>query len=73
MRNFPVMVGFAPEEWRNITDFLIYKQENDTHVDRTRTIQLYDAEMNIVNKFLGKVILAHAEKAEAVSEEQYGS
>ena len=26
MRNFPVMVGFAPEEWRNITDFLIYKQ-----------------------------------------------
>ena len=38
-----------------------------------RCIQLYDSENNMVNKHLGRIILAHAEKAGALCEDQYGS
>ena len=48
--------------------------ENDrTHVDKLRTIQLVDPEFQINNKILGKRTLAHAEKANEVEKDQYGS
>ena len=36
-------------------------------------IQLMDAEYNVTNKHVGRRTLAHAEKANAISPEQYGS
>ena len=37
-----------------------------------RCVQLYDAENNMVNKHLGRIILAHAEKTKAICKDQYG-
>ena len=38
-----------------------------------RCIQLMDAEFNMTNKLFGPRALAHAEKANAISPDQYGS
>ena len=73
IRNLPVTVGFSPKEWMQITNLQILKRSGEFHVDRMRCIQLYDAEKNMVNKHLGRAMLAHAEKAKAICDEQYGS
>ena len=72
LRNTPLQLGFSPKLWRIITDFQIFKRSNVFHVDSMRLIQLMDAEYNMCNKTLGKRVLAHAEKAKAVSPDQYG-
>jgi len=56
-----------------ITDLQILKRSGEFQVDKMRAIQLYDAEKNMVNKYLGREILAHAEKAKALCKDQYGS
>ena len=71
-RNFPLQMGTSPKLWKLITDFQIFKRSNVFHVDSMRLIQLMDAEYNMNNKTLGKRVLAHAEKAKAVSPDQYG-
>ena len=73
VRNLPVTVRFSPKEWEQITDLQILKRSGEFHVDKMRCVQLYDAENNMVNKYLGRMILAHAEKAKAICEDQYGS
>ena len=65
-------MGISPKLWKPITDFQIFKRSNVFHVDSMRLIQLMDAEYNMNNKTLGKRVLAHAEKAKAVSPDQYG-
>jgi hypothetical protein len=71
-RNFSLQMGTSPKLWKLITDFQIFKRSNVFHVDSMRLIQLMDAEYNMNNKTLGKRVLAHAEKAKAVSPDQYG-
>ena len=72
LRTAPLQLGISPKLWRVITDFQIFKRSNVFHVDSMRLIQLMDAEYNMCNKTLGKRVLAHAEKAKAVSPDQYG-
>ena len=56
-----------------ITDLQILKRTGELHVDKMRAIQLYVAEKNMTNKHLGRAILAHAEKAKAIYDNQCGS
>ena len=72
-RSAPLEIGFAPTAWGTITDLQILKKANNYLVDKMRCIQLMDAEYNMNNKLLGKRLLAHAEKAGAVSADQHGS
>jgi hypothetical protein len=72
LRTAPLQLGISPKLWRVITDFQIFKRSNVFHVDSMRLIQLMDAEYNMCNKTLEKRVLAHAEKAKAVSPDQYG-
>ena len=59
--------------WKIITDFQILKRNSEFHVNTMRCIQLMDTEFNMMNKHVGRRTLAHAEKAEVVSPDQYGS
>jgi hypothetical protein len=67
LRTAPLQLGISPKLWQVITDFQIFKRSNVFHVDSMQLIQLMDAEYNMCNKKLGKRVLAHAEKAKAIS------
>ena len=73
LRSVPIHFGFSPPAWQTMTDVEILKRIQQTHVDKFRTIQLMDPEFQINNKMLGKRTLAHAEKANEVATDQYGS
>jgi hypothetical protein len=71
-RTAPLQLGISPKLWQVITDFQIFKRSNVFHADSMRLIQPMNAEYNVCNKTLGKRVMAHAEKAKAVSPDQYG-
>jgi hypothetical protein len=73
LRSLPLTAGFSPLAWQTITDVEILKKPGVYLVDQMRLIQLMPSEFQINNKLVGKAILAHAEKADAVAEEQHGS
>ena len=73
LRTLPLTAGFSPRAWQTITDVQILKREGVYHVDKMRCIQLMSPEFQINNKMIGKRILAHAELAHAVSDDQHGS
>ena len=73
LRDTATCLGIDFTSWKIITDFQILKRKGEFHVDTMRCIQLMDAEFNMMNKHVGRRTLAHAEKAEAVAPDQYGS
>ena len=73
LRTIPFLAGFSPEQWQVITDVEILKKSGAYNVDKMRLIQLMSPEFQINNKMIGKKILANAEAADTVSEDQHGS
>ena len=73
MVNSPLMTGLVPDGWLDITDVMILKRLNINNVEKMRCIQLLDAEFNMINKRLGKKIIANAENLELIEEDQFGS
>ena len=73
MINIPMRTGYAPQRWRKATDSMLLKKEGVTKVDRLRTIVLFEADYNYMNKFIGKAVMATAEANQTLADEQYGS
>lgn len=49
------------------------KKKGDSNVEKLRTILLYEADFNMLNRKLGSDMITQAEKYNLVAEEQYGS
>ena len=73
LRNTATSLGINKAAWKIITDLQILKKADQYHVDAICCIQLMDAEFNMTNKHVGRRTLAHAEKANATSPDQYFS
>ena len=73
LRNIPLDVGFSPLAWQTITDVKILKKPNEFQVDKMRLVQLMSPEFQICNKNIGRLSLAHSERAGAISADQHGS
>ena len=73
LRSLPYQHGFSPSHWQEITDVEILKKAGDYDIEKMRTITLMDAAFNMNNKQLGRDLLNHAEKHNALAREQYGS
>jgi hypothetical protein len=73
MANIPLLSGYAPRRWRNVVDCMLLKQEGNYNVEKLRTIVLFDPEANQNFKFLGRIVMAHAEQHHQLAPEQYGS
>jgi hypothetical protein len=72
MRNIPHRFGFSPESWRRTLDFCLLKQSGNFLVKKLRIITLMQPEFNDNNKFIGRKVMAHAERHNAVAPEQQG-
>ena len=73
MREVPFRAGFVPQEWKNITDLQIYKNNRERDVESMRTITLFSSDFNINNKLLGQRIMKQAEANNILAPEQFGS
>ena len=73
MTNIPYSTGLAPTRWQSGVNVMIKKKKGDFHVNKLRTILLFEADFNQNNKLLGRDMMNHAEQHSCLAPEQYGS
>ena len=73
MVQIPYATGFSPQRWQHGTNVEIEKKKGNFRVDALRTILLFEADFNAMNKLLGRELMSHAEKHHQLAPEQYGS
>ena len=69
----PFATGYSPTRWQKGTNVMLYKKVANNHVEKLRTILLYEADFNAVNKILGRHMLSNGENCDSIAPEQYGS
>lgn len=65
--------GKAPQAWKRATDIMIPKKTSSCHVTKLRIIVLFHALFNMLNKYVGKNMIANAEKYNMIPDEAFGS
>jgi len=59
LASIPYATGYSPTRWCHGTNVMLYKKTNNNHVEKLRTILLYEADFNALNKILGRSMLAN--------------
>ena len=73
MTEIPMITGYSPERWRQVTDAMLVKKKGIFEVDKMRTIVLFTPDFNALNKLLGRTMMWTAEDCKQLAPEQYGS
>ena len=73
MMDIPLLSGQGPSRWQQCIDVMITKKPGDYRINRLRTITLLEADMNLLFKFIGKLIMEIGEETGTLAGEQYGS
>ena len=73
LASIPFATGYNPKRWSRGTNVMLYKKVANNHVEKLRTILLYEADFNALNKILGKAMLENGERCGSIACEQYGS
>jgi hypothetical protein len=73
LRAIPYQYGFAPAQWKQMTDVELLKKANVYDVKKMRTILLMNSEFDINNKKLARDIMKQVESLKSIPCEQYGS
>ena len=71
--NIPLYTGFCPLAWSKAIDVMIPKKVSSKEVAKLRIIVLFDAMFNMLNKTIGREMLAYAEDNGLIPNEVYGS
>ena len=68
MMDLPIKYRFAPLRWLRVIQVLLEKDKGRPNVERLRTIQLVEADLNMVLKIIfGRRLVHHAGKKNAKS------
>jgi hypothetical protein len=65
--------GYTLNRWKQCIDLCIPKKVDSIRVNKLRTICLVECDNNHLYKIIGRRIMKHAEKANTIAVEQYGS
>ena len=71
MAEIPFRTGFVPDRWKVATNVMILKKAGLFNIEKLRTLCLFQADHNHNNKFLGRNLMAHAVKNNAMAKEQF--
>jgi hypothetical protein len=66
----PPRHGFSPNVWQKATDVMILKKEGVLDLERLRTIVLYEADFNFLNKCIGRQVMDSAVRNGNMAAEQ---
>ena len=73
MLSIPYQTGYSPKLWQQGINCMLEKKKGNFRVDKLRAILLYEAQFNMMNKIMGRDVMAAAESLGGVAPEQYGS
>jgi hypothetical protein len=73
LTRFPLFSGYTPMQWKKCLDVMILKKAGLHQVHSLRTIVLFQPDCNYAFKFVGREMMAHAEKCKTLALEQFGS
>ena len=73
MTNIPYLSGYLIKRWQREINVILEKLKGNCRMDKLRTIFLYDADFNLMNKYVGRNTMGKAERALYLAKEQYGS
>lgn len=73
MREIPMKVGFAPQQWRHLMNFSIEKQPGEFRLSKMRTTQMMNAKLQANNKKVGKEAMRYAELHNLIPAGQCGA
>ena len=72
--SIPMRTGYVFDSWKKAIDCSLQKKANSLRVDKLRTIVLFEADFNFVNKIISRKVAKRTEKySESLADEQYGS
>ena len=71
--SIPLKSGFPYSTWKQGIDCVLPKKQGLLEADKLRTIVLFEAEFNFMNKIIARRAMRNAEEAQALINEQYGS
>jgi hypothetical protein len=61
------------KRWKQGIDVMIPKKLGSLRASQLRTIVLMEPDFNLINKIMGRRIMAYAEKHQSIAAEQFGS
>ena len=73
MSTIPMLTGYPPKRWRQGTDVMLLKKPEVYHVEKLRTIVLYEADYNHENKRIGRDAMNAALKSGLIAPKQYSA
>ena len=73
LTSIPYRTGLSPERWQHGTNCWLEKKKGNFNVEKLRTILLYEADFNMMNKFIGRQMMKSAEHFGDMAPEQFGS
>ena len=73
MTEIPMLSGYSPRRWQKAVDAVLVKKAGVFLANKLRTIVLFEADFNYMNKFLGRTMIHSALEFGHLAREQYGS
>ena len=71
--SIPLRSGYPYKSWFKGVDGTLLKKANSFQVDKLRTIVLFEADFNFINKAVSRKLARMAENKKSLAREQYGS
>ena len=71
--SIPLQSGYPYQAWNRGVDCTLLKKANSYRVDKLRTIVLFKADFNFINKAVSRKLARMAESKKSIAREQYGS
>ena len=71
--NYALERGYSYERWQSVVNTILFKEENNIQIHRTRVIHIYEADYNMVLGLKWRVALYQAEALQTLNDGQYGS
>ena len=71
--SIPLRSGYPYQAWYKGVDCTLLKKANSYRVDKLRTIVLFEADFNFINKAVSRKLARMAESKKSIAREQYGS
>jgi hypothetical protein len=71
--NIAIKSGISLERWKKVHSILLFKDNWNSYLHRTRNINIYEADYNVMLKIKWAQAMSQAKENKALSNVQYGS
>lgn len=71
--NYALTRGYSFQRWQNVVNTMLWKEQGNFKIHRTRVIHLYEADYNLALSLKWREAMFEAERHQLLAEGQYGS